>query len=327
MKPLLEIAGLSVSFRTYRGLLEAVHGVSLQVYAGETVGIVGESGCGKSVTTQSVMKLLPRKETVYTGGTITWDGKDITQYDEQAMNRLRGKEMTMIFQDPMTALNPVLSIGSQLREALRTQRRLSPAAAATASLELLRAVGLTAPEKRLRQYPHELSGGMRQRCLIALALACRPRLLFADEPTTALDVTTEAQVLALLENLQRELQMAVVLVSHNLGVIAQLCRRVYVMYAGTVVEEGMTETLFVAPAHPYTQGLLASLPDPENREKKLIGIDGQAPDLFHYSRGCRFCLRCPQAMCICSRREPPTYELRNGQKVSCWLYCPERGGV
>lgn len=324
MKPLLEIDGLSVSFRTYRGVLEGLHDVSWQVYPGETVGIVGESGCGKSITAQSAMKLLPEETAMYTNGHIYWDGRDILPLREKEMNALRGRQMAMVFQDPLTSLNPVLTIGSQIREGLDAAKFNSRREQDERALALLQAVGITNPEKRLGQYPHELSGGMRQRCLIAMALAGEPRLLFADEPTTALDVTTEAQVLALIQELQKRLGMAVVLISHNLGVIAQMCRRVYVMYAGCVVEEGLVEDIFYRPAHPYTQGLLASLPDPSRPDKDLTGIDGQAPDLFHMPSGCRFYRRCPRAMRVCTHSLPPPYELGGGHRAACWLLCPER---
>lgn len=324
MNTLLDVKDLSISFRTYRGVLEAIHGVSLTVGAGETIGIVGESGCGKSVTAQAVMKLLPRDAAIYTDGSIHWDGRDIMACNEAEMNGLRGKDMAMVFQDPMTALNPVLTIGHQICEGLMLHGHQSRSQAKALALDLLRDVGITSPEKRYCQYPHELSGGMRQRCLIAMALACSPRLLFADEPTTALDVTTEAQVLSLLQKLQQERQMAVVLISHNLGVIAQMCHRVYVMYAGVVVEEGPVEAIFDEPVHPYTKGLLASLPDPAYKEKKLQGIDGQAPDLFHLPQGCRFCPRCSQAMRICLKEAPPAYTVGTGHSASCWLLHRER---
>lgn len=323
MKPLLEISHLSISFHTYRGELEALHDVSLSVAAGETVGIVGESGCGKSVTAQGAMKLLPSGTAMYTGGHIYWDGHDVIPLSEQEMNTLRGRDMAMVFQDPMTALNPVLTIGSQICEGLKLHQHLSGHDAKAKAIELLQDVGMTSPEKRLHQYPHELSGGMRQRCLIAMALSCSPRLLFADEPTTALDVTTEAQVLALLRKLQQQSGMAVVLISHNLGVIAQMCRRIYVVYGGTIVEEGSSEDIFYRPAHPYTIGLLASLPDPDHKDKILTGIDGQAPDLFHLPEGCRFYPRCPHAMNICMHRQPPVYRRGDGHTASCWLFSPD----
>lgn len=323
MKPLLDISHLSISFQTYRGTLEAIHNVSIHVYQGETVGIVGESGCGKSVTSQAAMKLLPAVSAEYTNGHIYWDGCDVVPLPEKQMNALRGKDMAMVFQDPMTSLNPVFTIGEQLEEGLRIHSRLSEAERKAKALELLRAVGMTSPAERLRQYPHELSGGMRQRCLIAMAISCEPRLLFADEPTTALDVTTEAQVLELLRQLQEQTGMAMVLISHNLGVIAQMCRRVYVMYAGCVVETGSAEDIFYRPAHPYTQGLLASLPDTAHKDKILVGIAGQTPDLFHMPKGCRFFRRCPHAMRICTYALPGLREIGRGHYNACWLY--ERG--
>lgn len=324
MKPILEISHVSVAFHTYRGLLEAVHDVSIAVGEGETVGIVGESGCGKSVTAQAAMKLLPAGTTVYSQGQICWDGQNVLPLTEREMNMLRGREMAMIFQDPMTSLNPVFTIGSQICEGLRLHQPMESRCAEEMAVGLLRSVGITSPEKRLRQYPHELSGGMRQRCLIAMALSCSPRLLFADEPTTALDVTTEAQVLSLLQRLQQDMGMAVVLISHNLGVIARMCRRIYVMYAGCVVEEGTASEIFYRPAHPYTQGLLASLPDPDHPGRTLTGIEGQAPDLFHMPSGCRFFPRCRQAMHICTHAVPPVYTVGEGHQTACWLVCPER---
>lgn len=324
MKPLLEIDHVSVSFTTYRGVLEALHQVSLYVQVGETIGIVGESGCGKSVTSQAVMKLLPTETTQYTNGAIYWQGTNILPLSESQINEMRGRDMAMVFQDPMTALNPVLTIGDQICEGLQRAKSIPKADRKKKAIELLQAVGITSPEKRFCQYPHELSGGMRQRCLIAMALAGRPKLLFADEPTTALDVTTEAQILALLQQLQHDTGMAMVLISHNLGVIAQMCRRIYVMYAGTVVEEGTAEDIFYRPAHPYTQGLLASLPDPAHKDRVLKGIAGQAPDLFHMPQGCRFFRRCPYAMRICMQKLSPAYEIGAGHRVSCWLLSPER---
>ena len=324
MKPLLEIDHVSVSFATYRGVLEALHQVSLSVQAGETVGIVGESGCGKSVTSQAVMKLLPADTTQYTHGAIYWQGINILPLSESQINEMRGRDMAMVFQDPMTALNPVLTIGDQICEGLQRTQSISKEERKKKAIELLQAVGITSPEKRYYQYPYELSGGMRQRCLIAMALVGRPKLLFADEPTTALDVTTEAQILALLQQLQRDTGMAMVLISHNLGVIAQMCRRIYVMYAGTVVEEGSAEDIFYRPAHPYTQGLLASLPDPAHKDRILKGIKGQAPDLFHMPQGCRFFRRCPYAMRICMQKLSPVYNIDAGHRASCWLLSPER---
>lgn len=324
MNTLLEVKNLSIAFRTYRGILEAVHNVSISVNQGQTIGIVGESGCGKSVTAHAVMKLLPEETTIYANGQITWDGQDILSRTDAEMNLLRGSEMAMIFQDPMTALNPVLTIGDQICEGLFLHGKMHGQEAEKHAIGLLQAVGITSPEKRFHQYPHELSGGMRQRCLIAMALACSPRLLFADEPTTALDVTTESQVLDLLRSLQKEMGMAVVLISHNLGVIAQMCHYVYVMYAGCIVEEGPVEAIFDSSAHPYTKGLLASLPDPDNKDKVLTGIAGQAPDLFHLSEGCRFYPRCHCAMRICTREAAPEYTVGEGHKASCWLLCPER---
>ena len=321
---ILKVNNLHVSFRTLDGIVDAVRGVTFDLKRGETLAIVGESGSGKSVSMKAINRVLPRKNTIFgKDGEIIYEGKNLLSLPEEEMESIRGRKIAMIFQDPMTALNPVLTIGNQIEEGLR-HHAMSRQEAEQKALSLLQEVGITSPERRLHQYPHELSGGMRQRCLIAMALSCEPRLLFADEPTTALDVTTEAQVLQLLRTLQQKHQMAVVLISHNLGVIAQMCRRVYVMYAGVVVETGRVEDIFDHPAHPYTKGLLASLPDPAHKDKVLTGIAGQAPDLFHMPRGCRFYPRCSHAMRICARTVPPAYEQETGHTAACWLLCPER---
>ena len=321
MQALLEVRHLTISFHTYRGLLEAIHDVSLTVNPGETVGIVGESGCGKSVTSQAAMKLLPAEATEYTSGQILWDGRDVIPLSEQKMNHLRGRDMAMIFQDPMTSLNPVLTIGTQLCEGIALHQHLGRKACQAKALELLKAVGLTSPEKRLHQYPHELSGGMRQRCLIAMALSCSPRLLFADEPTTALDVTTEAQVLDVLKRLQAELGMAVVLISHNLGVIAQMADDVAVMYCGQVVELAPARTIFSESefSHPYTEGLMVSIPrldTPANT--RLESIPGAVPHPLNLPKGCKFAPRCKYCQQRCLEEEPEMTEVSDKQQVRCF---------
>ena len=321
---LLSIDNLSISFRTYRGILEATHKVSLFVDAGETVGIVGESGCGKSVTAHAVMKLLPRDSAIYSSGRISWDGRDIISLDEGEMNRLRGRDMAMIFQDPMTALNPVLTIGNQIEEGLR-HHAMSRQEAEQKALSLLQEVGITSPERRLHQYPHELSGGMRQRCLIAMALSCEPKLLIADEPTTALDVTIQEQILNLIAELNERMGMSVLFITHDLGAMAQLCHSVRVMYLGNLVEEARTEELFARPMHPYTQGLLDCIPRLDSdRSQQLHVISGVVPPLSNVPDGCRFCTRCPYADQRCMSQNPPSVEVFPEHKAKCWKYTPEQ---
>lgn len=322
MKPLLEIDGLSVSFRTYRGVLEGLHDVSWQVYPGETVGIVGESGCGKSITAQSAMKLLPEETAMYTNGHIYWDGRDILPLREKEMNALRGRQMAMVFQDPMTSLNPVLTIGSQIREGLDAAKFNSRRERDERALALLQAVGITNPEKRLGQYPHELSGGMRQRCLIAMALAGEPRLLFADEPTTALDVTIQAQILDLIRSLQKELNMTVVYITHDLGVVANVADRVAVMYAGQIVEYGMVEEIFYDAWHPYTWALLSALPQLGVKGEALPTIDGTPPNLFNEVKGDAFAPRNKRALAIDFVEEPPFFEVSPTHKAKTWYLDP-----
>ncbi len=324
MEPVLRIKDLTVAFHTYAGELEAIDRVSLSLYPGETLGIVGESGCGKSVTAQSILQLHPPKITVYKNGHIYLENSDLLQYSDQEMNSVRGKRIGMIFQDPMTSLNPVMTIGEQIAEGLCLHHGATKQEGMSRALELLKQVRISSPEKRLHQYAHELSGGMRQRCMIAIALACNPQILIADEPTTALDVTTEAQILTLLRTLQKEINMATLLISHNLGIIAQLCQRVIVMYSGRIVEEASVTDIFDHVAHPYTKGLLASLPNPDEEKSTLTGIGGHAPDLFHLPTGCRFHPRCPQAMKVCATEAPPCFEISPNHKVYCWLYSPER---
>ena len=290
---LLEIDGLQVGFDTEAGLVRAVDGVSLAVEQGRTVGLVGESGCGKSVTAASVLRLVPIPPGRNLGGAIRFEGADILAMPREALPAIRGRDIAMVFQDPMTALNPVFTIGRQLREVLALRFGLAAGAARERSAAMLGAIGIPDPTTRLDQYPHELSGGMKQRVLIAMALLCRPRLLIADEPTTALDVTVQAQILHLVRELQRESETAVLFITHDMGVIAEMCDAVAVMYAGRIVERGSVVDVFERPRHPYTRGLLASLPRPgRSRKTPLATIEGTVPSLLAPPRGCRFAARC-----------------------------------
>lgn len=323
MDPVLRIENLSVAFSTYAGTMDALDRVNLILHKGETLGIVGESGCGKSVTAQSILQLLPPLVTTYKEGSIFLEGEDLLKYGEEEMNKVRGKRISMIFQDSMTSLNPVMTIGAQIGETLRLHLGATKEEAEAQALELLKLVRIASPEKRMKQYAHELSGGMRQRCMIAMALACKPQVLIADEPTTALDVTTEAQIVKLLRQLQEEVNMSTLLISHNLGIVAQLCHRIIVMYAGRIVEEASVVDLFDHVAHPYTEGLLASLPNPDDPDKELTGIGGHAPDLYHQPEGCRFHPRCPYAMKVCAVENPPAFEVGENHWVSCWRHSPK----
>jgi oligopeptide/dipeptide ABC transporter ATP-binding protein len=308
---LLEVRDLKTYFFTAAGTVRAVDGVSYNVQAGETVALVGESGCGKSVSALSVMRLVATPAGRIVGGQIRFREQDLLALDEEAMRRLRGRELAMIFQEPMTSLNPVLSIGRQLTEPLEIHLGLSSAPARQRAVELLTLVGIPEPARRLAQYPHHFSGGMRQRLMIAMALACEPSLILADEPTTALDVTIQAQILELMQDLSRRLSIAMVLITHNLGVVARYANRVNVMYAGKMVEQG---------AHPYTMGLLRSVPRlDEPRKAQLRPIDGQPPDLTRLPPGCAFAPRCQYAIPRCQHEPPPLLHLPNGHLAACWI--------
>ena len=279
---LLNVKDLAVGFHTYRGDIHAVRGVSFSVNEGEIIGIVGESGCGKSVTSHAIMGLLPEENSFIAKGSINFAGKNLVNLSNEEWRKIRGKDIAMIFQDPMTSLNPVLTIGYQLMESIRIHGNMNNAEIRSEAIKLLQAVGISAPEERLQRYPHEFSGGMRQRVMIAMALAGRPKLLIADEPTTALDVTIQAQIMELLKKLRKELNMSIILISHDLGVIAGICDRVNVMYAGEIAETGTASEIFHNPQHPYTKGLLKALPKINaNRQEKLAVIDGQPPDLLY----------------------------------------------
>jgi peptide/nickel transport system ATP-binding protein len=300
---LLDVKDLRTSFRTEDGVVKAVDGVSFTVEKGQTLGIVGESGCGKSVTCLTIMGLNPKRNTI-TGGEALWKGNDLLTMKPSELRQIRGSEISMIFQDPMTSLNPVHTIGKQLEEAILLHRDVTKKVARARSLELLKAVGIPRAEQRIDDYPHQFSGGMRQRVMIAMALVNDPDLLIADEPTTALDVTTQAQILELMDRLQREFGSAIIMITHDLGVIAEIADEVVVMYAARVAEKGSVEQLFTRPHHPYTWGLLGSLPRLDADTERLVQIQGQPPSLLNPPRGCRFNPRCPYVMNICKQQEP-----------------------
>jgi oligopeptide transport system ATP-binding protein len=317
--PLLEIRDLRVTFRSAEGTARAVDGVDLDVRAGETVGLVGESGCGKSVTSLAILRLLEPDGTIVAGSSIRLEGRDILALPGRELRAIRGNHAAIVFQEPASALNPVLSIGDQVAEAVTTHQKVSKQEAWNRAVEMLKTVGIPDAEERARGYPHQLSGGMRQRVLIAMALICRPRLLIADEPTTALDVTIQAEILALLQDLQRRLGMAVLLITHNLGIVAESAQRVYVMYAGQIVEEAKAAAIFARPQHPYTEGLLAAIPRLDRRRVRLEQIQGQVPPATAWPAGCRFHPRCPYAWDKCRTEMPPLLDAGPDQKARCWL--------
>ena len=317
--PLLSVKDLTVEFKTEKGVVRAVDGVSFDLAGGEPLGIVGESGCGKSVTALSLLKLIPSPPGRIAGGEILLDGQNIVPLSDSRMRPIRGNKISMIFQEPMTALNPVFTIGNQMIEILRIHKNISRQEARNQALEILNTVEIESPEKRINQYPHELSGGMRQRVMIAMALSCNPRILVADEPTTALDVTVQAQVMDEIKRLQKKLDMAVILITHDLGVIAEFCRRVIVMYCGKIVEIADTESLFKAPRHPYTKGLLDSIPRiREQKLEKLPTIQGMVPDLADLPEGCRYADRCPKVKERCRKSEPVLEKDLTNRGVSCF---------
>ncbi len=317
--PLLTISDLRVSFLTDRGEAPAVRGVSLTILPGQTVALVGESGCGKSTVALAITRLLSDPGQIC-GGRVVFKGRDLLSLPEPSLRAIRGKEIGMIFQEPMTSLNPVFTIGDQIAEVLHVHLGLSGRAARLEVLRLLEKVGIAPAARRIDQYPHELSGGMKQRAMIAMALACRPDLLIADEPTTALDVTIQAQILELLRALQQEFHMAVLLITHNLGVVAQFAQDVHVMYAGKIVERADVYTLFRHPRHPYTQALLKALPRPGHRAERLAAITGTVPTPFQYPPGCAFAPRCPEVLDHCPTQEPSLTAVDPGHEVACWLY-------
>ena len=328
-KNVLNIKDLYVSFDTYAGEVQAVRGVSYHVDEGEVLGVVGESGCGKSVTAQTIMKLNPMPPAKIKSGEITLDGIDIIATSEDKMQEIRGKEVSMIFQDPMTCLNPTMKVGRQITEAIKHHQKLSKEEAEKRSIEMLKLVQIPNPEERAQQYPHEFSGGMRQRAMIAMALSCNPKLLIADEPTTALDVTIQAQIIDLLGDIRKKTGTAIILITHDLGVVASLVDRVAVMYAGKIVETAKVNDIFKNAAHPYTKALLSSLPSHDtSKEDKLTSIPGTPPDLIKPPVGCGFASRCERCMKICKAKQPPVFDLGDGHSASCWLLhkdCPQGG--
>ncbi|HWC06660.1 MAG TPA: ABC transporter ATP-binding protein [Gemmatimonadota bacterium] len=320
MQPLLRVEDLRTSFHTDEGTAKAVDGVSFVVAEQETLGIVGESGCGKSVTALSILRLIPDPPGRIEGGNVEFQGRDLLDLTEKEMRRIRGNEIAMIFQEPMTSLNPVYTVGEQISEVLRLHRGVTRAEAEERAVEMLRRVRIPDPEQRVEEYPHQLSGGQRQRVMIAMALACDPALLIADEPTTALDVTVQAQILDLLRELQNEFGMAIMLITHDLGVIAEMAHRVVVMYAGVVVESGTVEQIFDGPNHPYTEGLKAAIPKLGERVERLATIPGTVPSPYEEIVGCPFQNRCPYVMDVCRREFPRLYAVGAGHEARCFLY-------
>ena len=318
-KVLLEVKDLKTSFMTHVGEVQAVRGVSFKMNEGDILGIVGESGSGKSQTCMSIMQLLQEPGKIKEGE-ILFDGKDIVKMNDKELQKIRGKEISMVFQDPMTALNPVYTIGNQMIEVIRKHKNVSKEEARQEAIKMLDLVGIPSPEDRLKNYVHEFSGGMRQRVMIAMALSCNPRLLIADEPTTALDVTIQAQVLDLMRDIQKRLNTSIILITHDLGVIAETCKNVIVMYGGMIMEEASAIELFAHPKNPYTIGLLNSVPNPhEIEKKKLEPIPGTPPDLLNPPKGCPFAYRCKYALNICYNELPPIYDAGCGHKSRCWL--------
>lgn len=336
LEPILEVNNLTVSFDTYAGEVQAVRGVSFYLNKGETLAVVGESGSGKSVTVQTILGLIPTPPSRLKEGQIVYDGQDLTRLPDKKMERIRGKEISMIFQDPMSSLNPTMRVGQQIMEGIRKHEGLKARAARQRAAEMLRLVGIPDPEMNMDRYPHQFSGGMRQRVMIAIALACNSKILLADEPTTALDVTMQAQILQLMNELKEKLDTAIVLITHDLGVVAQMADRIAVMYAGKIVETGRAEDIFYRSRHPYTWGLLESIPDLGKRTgKRLDAIPGSPPDLFSPPTGCAFAARCKYCMNICLTEDPALTAVNEAgedrdaadasvpQQAACWLLDPE----
>jgi peptide/nickel transport system ATP-binding protein len=327
-QPLLDVRGLRTSFHTREGVVRAVDGIDFSVYPGEIMGLVGESGCGKSVTSLSIMRLVAKPGQI-DGGQVVFDGGDLLTLSNDDMRKIRGDRISMIFQQPTSSLNPVWDVGRQLAEVLEIHRNMKRSAARNRALDMLRMVGIPDPERRLKSYPHELSGGMAQRVMIAMALACEPDLLIADEPTTALDVTIQAQILDLIRNLRDETGTGVILITHDLGVVAETCDRVAVMYAGEIVEQTDVVSLFRDPTHPYTRGLIGSVPVPGDLRDELAVIPGNVPNLIDLPPACRFAPRCTArveaGLAICTEQHPSLLPVANGHDVRCWLYHDEEG--
>lgn len=327
MADVLRIENLHVSFDTYAGEVHAVRGVSLHVEEGEVLAIVGESGCGKSVTAKTIMKLNPTPPARIKEGTLELCDRDIVAASEKEMQSIRGQLVSMIFQDPMTCLNPTMKVGKQITETLHKHKKLSGKKCQEEAIRLLKLVQIPNAEERADQYPHEFSGGMRQRAMIAMALSCNPKLLIADEPTTALDVTIQAQIMQLMGKIREDTGTAIILITHDLGVVANLADRVAVMYAGKVVEQGTAQDIFYRPSHPYTAALLRSLPTVEtSRDEELVSIPGTPPDLFAPPKGCAFASRCQHCMKICKENQPPIFTVGEGHTASCWRLHPDFPG-
>lgn len=323
---ILKVDNLKTYFNTDDGVVRAVDGVSFDLHAGETLGVVGESGCGKSVTNLSIMKLIPSPPGKIMGGKVLFSGKSILDMSNQEMRSIRGCNISMIFQDPMTSLNPFLRISTQLLETLELHQELDKALAEKKAVEMLKKVGIPSAERRVRDYPHQFSGGMRQRVMIAMALSCNPQILIADEPTSALDVTIQAQILELIQELTEELGTAVIMITHDLGIVAGMCDRICVMYAGRIVEKASAEELFADPKHPYTKGLIRSVPRLDRAgRKRLFSIKGQPPNLINLPECCPFHPRCDRAMDVCRRQYPPERQLDGHQSVNCWLFVEKEG--
>ena len=317
---ILTVDDLEVSFRTHDGEVEAVRGVDLELNKGETLAIVGESGSGKSVTAKSLMRLLPKQNSMIKNGQILYQGKDLLTYSEKKMEKIRGSEISMVFQDPMTSLNPTMPIGKQIMEGLKKHQALKKKEALIRAKGLLELVGIPNALERMKDYPHQFSGGMRQRVVIAIALACNPKVLIADEPSTALDVTIQAQILELMKDLQKKTGTAILIITHDLGVVANMAQRVAVMYAGEIIETGTVDEIFFEPKHPYTWGLLSSMPKLDaDRSIRLHPIPGTPPDLGHLPEGCPFAARCPHVMEVCRNFSPDRTTVSESHTVSCWL--------
>ncbi|NLM44884.1 MAG: ABC transporter ATP-binding protein [Clostridiales bacterium] len=317
---ILKVSNLKTYFYTDEGVIPGVDGVDFEVKKRETLAIVGESGCGKSVTSLSILRLIPNPPGKIIEGEILYNGKDLLKFSEKEMRKIRGNEISMIFQEPMTSLNPVFTVGRQIMESLIIHQNMNKAQARERAIEMLKLVGIPLPEKRIDNYPHQLSGGMRQRVMIAMALACNPKILIADEPTTALDVTIQAQILRLMCDLKEKIDTSIILITHDLGVVAQIAENVMVMYAGKAVEYADVKSLFQNPLHPYTVGLLNSIPKINQQQEKLYNIKGNVPSPRNYPKGCRFAPRCEEAEKICLDKEPQLITVNGNRKVRCWKY-------
>ncbi|MFC4409495.1 ABC transporter ATP-binding protein [Chungangia koreensis] len=323
MEKILEVKDLELSFHTFAGEVKAIRGVSFDLFKGETLAIVGESGSGKSVTTKAIMRLLPEHSSEFKNGHILFEGRDLTKLSDREMQKVRGKDISMIFQDPMTSLNPTMTIGKQIIEPILKHQKVGKAEAKKVAIDLLRMVGIPKPELRVKQYPHQFSGGQRQRIVIAIALACNPHILIADEPTTALDVTIQAQILELMKSLQKKIETSIIFITHDLGVVANVADRVAVMYGGRIVEVGTVDEIFYNPQHPYTWGLLSSMPSLDAKDEKLYAIPGTPPDLLDPPKGDAFALRSDYALKIDVEQEPPFFQVSDTHYAATWLLHPD----